>query len=253
MQGIRIVPLPCRVGAEGILPDPKDAASLITERTRAILLVSPNNPTGTVYSPALIQAFFDLAQSHQIALLIDETYRDFLSDGQVPHSLFASDCWRDGFVHLYSFSKAYSLTGYRVGALAAGPQIMEAIEKIADTVTICPSHIGQLAALYGLDFLQDWKRAQRDEMIRRVDALDEAMADNPGGYRLRSRGAFFAYIEHPFEDRSAADVARMLVRDQAIFMLPGPIFGIGQERFLRAAFANVGITDIQAFARRLAA
>jgi aspartate/methionine/tyrosine aminotransferase len=253
MQGIRVVPLPCHAGPAGLLPDPKEAEALIGPRTRAILLVSPNNPTGTVYSPELVQAFFDLAHHKQIVLIIDETYRDFLPDGPPPHGLFSDPRWQDGFVHLYSFSKAYSLTGYRIGALTAGPRIMAAIGKIADTVTICPSHIGQLAALYGLENLAEWKRQRRDEMINRVAALDQAFEQNPGGYRLRSRGAFFAYVEHPYPDRSAADVARMLVRDQAIFMLPGPIFGVGQDRYLRAAFANVDEAGIYALSDRLIA
>lgn len=252
MQGIRTVPLPCSVGVEGMLPDPGAAEALITDRTRAILLVTPNNPTGTVYSPDLLDAFHALAQRHDLALLIDETYRDFLEGEAPPHRLFSDPSWRDGFVHLYSFSKAYSLTGYRVGALTAGPRIMSAIGKIADTVTICPSHIGQLAALHGLEHLSDWKRARRDDMALRVSALDNAFRSDPGGYRLISRGAFFAYLEHPHRERSAAVVARMLVRDQAIFMLPGPIFGEGQDRYLRAAFANVDVAGIAALATRLA-
>lgn len=251
MQGIRTIPMPCRPGPSGMLPDPAEAEALIGEKTRAILLVTPNNPTGTIYSPDLLDAFHDLAQRRGIALMIDETYRDFLADGVPPHRLFQDRRWRDGFVHLYSFSKVYSLTGYRVGALAAGPEIMGAIGKIADTVTICPSHIGQLAALYGLDELDVWKRARRDEMTARVEALDAAFADEPGGYRLVSRGAFFAYLEHPHTDRGAADVARALVRDKCVFVLPGPIFGEGQERFLRAAFANVDEAGIAALGARL--
>lgn len=251
MQGIRTVPLPCRPGPSGMLPDPQDAERLIGAKTRAILLVTPNNPTGTIYSPELLDAFHELALRHGIALLVDETYRDFLDDGAPPHRLFQSPDWREGFVHLYSFSKVYSLTGYRVGALTAGPAIMGAIGKIADTVTICPSHIGQLAALYGLDRLDQWKRDRRDEMSARVVALDAAFADDPGGYRLISRGAFFAYLEHPHADKGAAEVARALVREKSIFVLPGPIFGEGQERFLRAAFANVDEAGIAALGARL--
>lgn len=251
MQGVRTVPLPCRPGPSGMLPDPQDAERLIGAKTRAILLVTPNNPTGTIYSPDLLDAFHELALRHGIALLVDETYRDFLDDGAPPHRLFQSPDWREGFVHLYSFSKVYSLTGYRVGALTAGPTIMGAIGKIADTVTICPSHIGQLAALYGLDRLDQWKRARRDEMSARVVALDAAFADDPGGYRLISRGAFFAYLEHPHADKGAAEVARALVREKSIFVLPGPIFGEGQERFLRAAFANVDEAGIAALGARL--
>lgn len=252
MQGVKTVPLPCHAGPSGMLPDPVEAEALIGPKTRAILLVTPNNPTGTVYPAALLEAFLDLAHRRNIALLIDETYRDFLPDGAPPHDLFANPRWRDCFVHLYSFSKVYSLTGYRVGALAAGDQIMGAISKIADTVTICPSHIGQRAALFGLDSLDRWKRGKRDEMKSRETALDAAFAKDPGGYRLISRGAFFAYLEHPFPDRSAAEVARSLVRDKSIFVLPGPIFGEGQERYLRVAFANVDEAGIADLGSRLA-
>lgn len=252
MQGIRTVPLPCQVTGDGMVPDVETAASLIGPRTRAILLVTPNNPTGTTYDTQRLEAFLDLARQHGIALIIDETYKDFLPDGAPPHRLFQAPEWRDYFVHLYSFSKAYSLTGYRVGALAAGARIMAAIGKIADTITICPSHIGQLAALYGLNHLDDWKRARRDDMIQRVTALDTAFKDQPGGYRLVSRGAFFAYLEHPFPGKPAAEVARALVHDKAIFTLPGSIFGQGQEPYLRAAFANVDVPRIEQLAQRLA-
>lgn len=251
MQGVRPVPLACDVTGEGVVPDPGAAEALIGPRTRAILLVTPNNPTGTVYSAERIDAFYALARKHGIGLLIDETYRDFLPDGP-PHRLFQSEAWRDGFVHLYSFSKAYSLTGYRVGALTAGPRIMGAVAKIADTVTICPSHIGQRAALFGLERLGDWKRARRDEMTARVAALDAALTGEPGGFRLVSRGAFFAYLRHPWTDRDATEVARSLVQDRSVFMLPGPTFGDGQGRFLRAAFANVDPEGIAELGRRLA-
>lgn len=253
MQGVKAVPLPCRVAPTGVVPDVAEAETLIGPRTRAIILVSPNNPTGTVYEPERIAAFLELAARRDIALIIDETYKDFLSDGAPPHGLFQDPAWRDRFVLLYSFSKAYSLTGYRVGGLAAGPAIMEAIGKIADTVTICPSHIGQRAALFGLERMGEWKRARRDDMAARAETLARVMVGDPGGFRMVSSGAFFAYLAHPYPKASAVEVARALVRQQGVFTLPGPIFGAGQDGFLRAAFANVDDAGIAALGERLAA
>jgi aspartate/methionine/tyrosine aminotransferase len=253
MQGVTAVPLPCRVGPSGVAPEVSDAAALIGPRTRAIILVTPNNPTGTVYEPERLAAFFELAEDRNIALIVDETYKDFLPGDAPPHGLFGNPAWRDRFIFLYSFSKAYSLTGYRVGGLAAGPAIMEAIGKIADTVTICPSHIGQRAALFGLDRMAAWKRARRDDMAARAETLARVMAGDPGGFRMVSSGAFFAYLAHPYPEAGAEAVARALVRDQGVFTLPGPIFGVGQEAFLRAAFANVDDAGIRALADRLAA
>ncbi|MBN8211258.1 aminotransferase class I/II-fold pyridoxal phosphate-dependent enzyme, partial [Bacillus sp. NTK071] len=85
-------------------------------RTKAITLVSPNNPGGVEYPPELLAAFADLARRHGIALIVDETYRDFHTQDGPPHGLFADPDWDDTFIHLYSFSKAYRLTGHRVGA-----------------------------------------------------------------------------------------------------------------------------------------
>jgi hypothetical protein len=110
MQGVMPVPLPCGE-ATGAMPDPADAAELVGERTRAIVLVTPNNPTGAIYSPELIAAFYELARDRNIALVLDETYKDFMPGESPPHGLFDRSDWRDIFIQLYSFSKAYSLTG----------------------------------------------------------------------------------------------------------------------------------------------
>ena len=101
-------------------PRAADAAPLIDSRTRAIVLCSPNNPTGAIYPPEVIESFFDLAVERGLALVIDETYKDFREDPAPPHGIFGRGNWPDGFVHLYSFSKVFSMTGYRVGSIIAG-------------------------------------------------------------------------------------------------------------------------------------
>ena len=114
------------------------------------MLISPNNPTGAVYPRETIHAFYELAQQRGIALILDETYKDFLPEGERPHELFGDPDWRGTLVHLYSFSKVFALTGYRVGGVTAGAGLMAEIEKAMDCVSICPPRLGQEAALYGL-------------------------------------------------------------------------------------------------------
>ena len=113
MQGVTTIPLPA---GPGLIPGADKAARLITARTRAIVLVSPNNPGGVEYPAATLAGFRDLARDHGIALIVDETYRDFDSRTGRPHDLFADPDWADTLIQLYSFSKAYRLTGHRVGA-----------------------------------------------------------------------------------------------------------------------------------------
>lgn len=168
LSGIEAVPLPT---AADLLPDPDQAAALITPRTRAIALVTPNNPGGVEYPPALLEAFAALAARHKIALIVDETYRDFHTRDGAPHTLFTNPDWDETLIHLYSFSKAYRLTGHRVGAIAAAPARLAEIEKFLDTVTICVSGPGQMAALWGLENLEDWLAGERLEILRRRAAM----------------------------------------------------------------------------------
>ena len=220
------------------LPDPQEAATLVTSRTRAIVLVTPNNPTGATYSPGCIEQFYRLAREHGLALIVDETYRDFIDYEHLPHELFNQTDWRDHFVHLYSFSKVFSLTGHRTGAVAAGPALLESIRKVQDCTAICAPHAGQLAALYGLQHLHDWKLEKARELQVRADLIKQAF-DNPQlQYRLVSAGAYFAYIEHPFESPSR-DVVKRLIQEFDLVCLPGSYFGREQEKFIRLAFANV--------------
>ncbi|WP_339767268.1 aminotransferase [uncultured Pseudosulfitobacter sp.] len=254
MSGVTSVAL--RTG-DDLLPDVDAARALITPRTRAIALVTPNNPGGVEYPAELVRAFYDLAVEAGIALMVDETYRDFDSRTGAPHALFQQDGWQDTFIHLYSFSKAYRLTGHRVGALAASPARLAEVEKFLDTVAICPGQIGQYAALWGLENLSQWVAGERDEILARRAAIAsgfDVLAAQ--GWRLLGLGAYFAYMEHPFA-ASSADLAPQLVREAGILCLPGTMFHPDDDasgtRHLRIAFANLDVAGIAEFYRRLAA
>jgi aspartate/methionine/tyrosine aminotransferase len=220
------------------VPSAADAAALIDGRTRAIVLCSPNNPTGAIYAAETIDAFYRLASEHGIALVIDETYKDFRLDPAPPHDLFSRAGWGDCFIHLYSFSKVFALTGYRVGSVTASPAFLAELEKILDCVAICAPTISQGAALFGLTSLAQWRQQKLDTAKEKATALKQAFTHPDLAYRLLSVGAFFAYISHPFGD-DAKTVAKRLAQKHDLLTLPGSMFGPGQEKYLRLAFANV--------------
>jgi aspartate/methionine/tyrosine aminotransferase len=251
MLGVATIGLPFRADRGGV-PDPREAEDRITARTRAIVLISPNNPTGAVYPPEVLAEFLALARARGIALVIDETYKDFLTDPGAPHGLFADRAWRDTLVQLYSFSKVYCLTGYRVGSIIAAPSLIAEAAKAMDCVAICAARIGQEAALYGLEHLAGWREDNRVLMRDRVTALRAAFRDNSIGYELVSAGAYFAYLRHPFRGEPARDVARRLAEEENMLCLPGSMFGDGQEDYLRFAFANVAAETMPEIASRLA-
>ena len=253
MSGVRCCALPCQ---GDMIPDPAEAARRITERTKAIVLVTPNNPCGVEYPADVIQAFYDLAKSRGLALIIDETYRDFHSQSGPPHRLFEQEDWQDTLIQLYSFSKAYRLTGHRVGAVVTCEARLAEIEKFLDAVTICPSLLGQKAALWGMQNLGDWLAKERLEILARRQAIVNHFPTLAAkGWRLVGLGAYFAYLEHPF-DISATELAKQLVEEAHVLALPGSMFlPEGDDcgrRHLRIAFANISAEMIVVLFDRMA-
>ena len=254
MAGVRVVPLPC---TPDLLPDLAAARQLITPATRAIVMVTPNNPTGVEYPPALLAGFAALAREAGGYLVVDETYRDFHSQTGAPHGLFHNAQWPDHLVQLYSFSKAYRLTGHRVGAVVADAGLLREIEKFLDTVTICPTPLGQQAALWGMTHLQSWLAEERAEVLARRAAIESGFAPLAAkGWRLLGCGAYFAYVEHPF-DMDADTLGQRLVREAGILALPATMFtpegDKAGRRQLRIAFANIDCATIAQMFDRLSA
>ncbi|WP_435170595.1 aminotransferase [Falsirhodobacter sp. 1013] len=247
MNDIRAVPLPC---GTGLLPDPEQAAALITPRTKAIVLVTPNNPSGAEYPGGLVAAFHAVARRHGLVLILDETYRDFDSRNGAPHDLFLDPDWHRDVIHLYSFSKAFRLTGHRVGALVTGTPRMVEVEKFLDCVSISASQMGQIGALWGLRNLMPWVASEREGILTRRTAMMEGFAGTEG-WELLGCGAYFTYVRHPF-DLPSPDLCQRLVREAGLLMLPGTMFrpdGGGDE--MRIAFANIDTAGIAEFFTRL--
>jgi aspartate/methionine/tyrosine aminotransferase len=249
MMGIEIRTIPAFTD-RAAHPFAGDAAPLIDNRTRAIVLCTPNNPTGAIYPASQLELFYDLAKAAQIILVLDETYKDFRPDAAPPHHLFNRADWQNTLVQLYSFSKIYALAGYRLGAMIAGPEILHEVAKILDCMTICPPHITQRAVVFGLSELEDWKTEKKQVMQNRLAAMRKNF-ETPGlNYRLVSSGAYFAYVQHPFAQPSKT-VAKRLAAENDLLCLPGSMFGPNQESYLRFAFANVDVNRMPELSERL--
>ena len=248
--GIPCRVLPCRA-EDGFLPDPALAASLM-EGVRAIVLVTPNNPTGATYSPELIAQFAKLCRDRGAWLVLDETYRDFIPEAAgAPHGLFQDAAWRDHVVHLYSFSKAYCVPGHRIGAIAAGAGFQRELAKAIDTIQICPPRAAQIALASAVEGLRDWRAGNRAIMAARAEAFRAAMAPL-NAWRIDALGTYFAYLRLPDGLADAEATAEMLAVERGLLGLPGSFFGPGQDRHLRLAFANAEEAVIAAVPGRLA-
>ena len=247
MLGAEAVPLPCRA-EHGFAPDLEEARALLATGARALVLVTPNNPTGAVYPPALLAELAGACRAHGAWLVLDETYRDFLPGR--PHALFSDPTWREHMVQLYSFSKAYCVPGHRVGAIVAGPGFRAQLLKALDTWQICPPRAAQQALAWAVPALRPWRDGNRALMAERAAACRTALAGLPG-WQLEQLGGYFAWLRLPDDAPDALEMAEWLAAERGLLCLPGPFFGPGQHRYLRLAFANVGLEAIAAVPARL--
>jgi len=239
---------------DGFIPDIAAIEAAITPQTRALALVSPNNPTGAIYPPERLDEIAACCLKHNIWLILDETYRDFLpqqNGGHTPpHDLLQSAA-RGQVILLYSFSKSYAIPGHRLGAVVAPGEAIIQMAKIMDNIQICAPRAAQRAVAPMITALAPWRQENAARMQQRAAAFRAGFADI-AGWEITSMGGYFAYVRHP----AAADsmtVAADLVRQSGVLTIPGDFFGKGQERYLRFAFANAEVAAIQQLPERLSA
>lgn len=250
MMGIKTAFVPL-AAEDGFLPDPARLEAAITADVRALTLVSPNNPTGAIYPPALLETVFHICRKKGIWLIVDETYRDFMPEaGRMPHGLFNLDGWQETLLSLYSFSKSFCIPGHRLGAITAGAAAVEQIAKIMDNLQICPPRAAQAAVAEALPLLAGWREENRQEIGRRAEALKVVMRAVPD-WKLDAIGAYFAFVRHPFAGKASAEVAEQLAKKAGVACIPGSYFGDSQQDYLRFAFANADISTIARLQDRL--
>jgi len=237
--------------ADGGLPSVEAIARLITPKTRAILLVTPSNPTGTVTPPELIEKLYALAAGNRIALVLDETYADFIISDAAPHGLLTRSDWGNNLIQIMSFGKTYSLTGYRAGLLLASEGLVHHALKAQDTMVVCPPRITQLALAFAADHLDSWVEENARMMAKRHERFCREFAIPGNPFELVASGSFFGWVRHPFKGLTGRQAAKKLIDEAGLLTLPGEVFGPGFDSYLRLALGNIGEETIPEAVRRL--
>lgn len=235
----------------GGIPSVEAIFRLVSAKTKAILLVTPSNPTGAVIPPKLLQELHDLAVYHDIALILDETYADFIISNAAPHNLFTDPAWGENLIHIASLGKTYSLTGYRAGLMVASENFIHHALKAQDSMVVCQPRITQLALLYAAGHLDRWVCDNAAMMERRHNLFIREFAKKSSGFELVASGSFFAWIRHPFTDLDSRGAARRLLDESGLLTLPGEAFGSEFSGYLRLALGNINEDLIPEAVRRL--
>ena len=232
------VPVPMRLYESrefGI--DVDEVASQITDRTRLMIVNSPNNPCGSIITKEDLEKLANLAKEHDIAVLSDEIYNRFLYDGD-HYSITSFPDMRDRSIILDGFSKTYAMTGWRIGYGVMPLELVEPISRLVTNSVSCTASFTQMAALEALSGSQDSSNQMVAEFKSRRDIIVEGLNAIPGINCAMPQGAFYVFPNIEGTGMSSLKFADNLLNDGGVACLAGESFGKYGKGYVRFSFAN---------------
>ncbi len=224
MSNLKIVPVPTKAETGFHLPDLAEIEKKITSRTKAILICSPNNPTGTIFSEDEIRGLGELVKKHNIFLISDEVYKEFTYDNSRHFSVLEMDDLKENVIVVDSISKRYSSCGARIGAMITrNKDVMGSVLKFAQA-RLCPPTLEQLGAAATYELPQSYFENIRKEYQQRRDTLYEVLTSNKDIILRKPEGAFYLMAKLPVDDSD--NFARWMlesfsVDNETVMVAPG--------------------------------
>ena len=212
--------------------------ALITDKTQAIVIVSPSNPTGKIFSREELLRVGEIARQHDILIIIDDPYSDFVYDNRDKYFNLASvEALKEHIVYLYSFSKSYAMTGWRVGYTAAPKTIIDEMEKLMEHMVSGVTAVAQRAALAAITASQDCVKEMVTIYDKRRHLVHEGLNAIEGIDCLKPESTFYAFPNISSFGLSSWDFAKYLAKEHKVAVVPGSIFGKAGEGYVRLSFA----------------
>ena len=218
--------------------DLDEVRSKITPRTKAVVIVTPNNPTGGVLSERVLKELAEIAVANDLMVLSDEVYERLIYDGEKHVSIASLPGMKERTFTLNGMSKAYAMDGWRLGYVAAPEEYILAMNKFHQYNTTCAPNFVQLASAAALNEEGDEVNAMVREYKRRRNHAVKAINEIPGLSCQCPKGAFYIFINIKELGMKSAEAADYLLEEAKIALVPGDVFGPGGEGYLRMSFAN---------------
>lgn len=222
----------------GYQMDLEEVRSKVTDKTKAVVIITPNNPTGGVLAENTLRALADLAIEKDLLVISDEVYERLIYDGEKHISIASLPGMKERTFTLNGMSKAYSMTGWRLGYVAAAEEYIVTLNKFHQHNTTCAPSFVQSASVVALRDEKDEVNDMVKEYKRRRDYAVEAINAIPGLSCVCPKGAFYIFINCKSLGKSSAEIASYLLDEAKVAMVPGDVFGPGGEGYLRMSFAN---------------
>ena len=231
---------------------PEALREAITPRTKALILPYPNNPTGAIMEREHLEAIADVLRGTDIIVISDEIYAELTYGGRHHVSFASIDGMRERTITLNGFSKAFAMTGWRMGYACAPAEILRVMLKMHQYTILCAPTAGQYAALEALKVGRDTDYAYVKEMVRTYDRRRRIMLDayqKMGLSCFEPRGAFYTFPCIKSTGLSSQEFAERLLREQKVACVPGTAFGESGEGYVRCSYATATDKVIEAMAR----
>jgi aspartate/methionine/tyrosine aminotransferase len=237
MAGAVPVSVPAKEENE-FIPHINDFRALITPRTKMVVLTSPNNPTGAVASAKALEELARLAAEKDLFVLSDEIYEAMVYDGSRHISIAGLPDMKARSIIVNGFSKRYSMTGWRLGWVAADRALMSAMIRIHQYTTVCATTFAQYGACEALTGPQEEINNMIAEFDRRRILVYDALREMPGVKVVKPRGAFYVFPNITGTGKSSEDLTQYLLDEAKIAVVPGSVFGNYGEGYIRLSYAN---------------
>ena len=213
----------------------EDIEPVLTERTKAVVIVSPNNPTGTVYRPEEIATTTRELTERGIYVISDDAYEVFCYDGARHTSVAGLADSVDNIITLGSLSKTFGMTGWRIGYIAASGDFCRQAIKVQDAMAICAPIISQIAAAAALERMPEYPLGMIEELDHRRRTLEWTLEKIPALHWQKTDGALFAMVRADVAGRNQ-ELAWELLEHAQVLTVPGSAFGKQWEGFLRISY-----------------
>ena len=230
--------------------DFEELESKITEKTKMIVVVNPSNPTGGIFSRKTLEKLSEIAIRNDLLVVSDEIYSQLVYDGAEHVSVASIPGMKERTITLGGFSKAYSMTGWRLGYMCAPEGIISACVRVHQYTITCASSFVQDAAIVALNECADDVEAMRQEYQRRKDFMVKALNDIDGISCNNPQGAFYIFVNVKSLGMTSMEVAEYLLEHAKVALVPGSAFGSEAEGYLRISYA-CSYEDLQEAAKRI--
>lgn len=235
----------------GFYPTAEQIKAVITPKTKALMLCSPSNPTGRMIPAAELEKIAQLVQEHQIWVLSDEVYCELVYDDNKHCSIASFPGMKDYTIVLNGFSKAFAMTGWRIGYLCCSKELMDQVYKLHQYSTICAPIMSQYGALEGLR--SGWSEVERMRVSyqQRRNIMYKAFVEM-GLEVVEPEGAFYIFPNISSTGLTAEEFATRLIEEYQVAVVPGDVFGAGGAGYIRCCYAT-DINKIKIALERIAA